>query len=786
MNIWKILEIPHGSDRDAIRRAYAKKLRVTNPEDDPEGFKKLRAAYETALRRLEYQSWHDIDDADEDEVAEEAADEKEDTTTAAEPHAWNEVRPETRHDPRQSAEPELDAILAAREAELDALRAAMAELEKSLRGPWQPDDSTLDGQVDAILRSPALAEIRIRTDVEPWLAELLAETIPHSDAVLLQAIQAFGWLDGDRRRGFNPTIAIVLERLDEWRLIESLNRPVHVHHAAWRSLTHPPGPWWRWRLAAFKPGMLAGIEIFLGIRGQVAHGLRYSYRKESVERWQRFLAKPRMTLGILALMPLTLLGLFGLGSVAAGTDVASSAVVLGGMSAIAFAAPFAALFLLARWQQRWRERSGHARWLSEGWLAGYIALSLGTMALPPPYWPIVIILPAIAIAIWSYIVVPPAEPGSLKLGAGVAFCAAAFGLLLILSPLDPVDQFALAVIACLLAYLRLTSWSAVGAIVGRLFGPHREWFILGGTVAGLVVTLIAFQLRAAWHPVFPAYPFALAAAALLPLIGSLPQGVEGPLRPVAGIVLGLGFLMALGASIPQDRVASRVIAPVATTLADDARTDLAMQALERRQSGYTELRHGNPALYADVRAIMARFVIHQISRQNADRTITGLINHAYFTMLPEASSDVLIEGLRLRLERLQMLRDVAPESCASGDAWKDGTPVSEDLRSRKQIEVFKLISTPPETYAPGDVISSAQVLARAAAAEHVDQATLTARLNGQKGIDAACSARIALTQALLDSDSIDDIAATLREEYRRPFKLRQPAPGGRRKSDLEA
>src|SRR5436305_535878 len=84
---------------------------------------------------------------------------------------------------------------------------------------------------NAIRRSPALAEIRIRTDVEPWLADLLAETIPHSDVVLLQSIEAFGWRDGDRRRGFNPAIAIVLDRLDEWRLIESLNRPSHVHHA---------------------------------------------------------------------------------------------------------------------------------------------------------------------------------------------------------------------------------------------------------------------------------------------------------------------------------------------------------------------------------------------------------------------------------------------------------------------------------------------------------------------------------------------------------------------------
>ena len=765
MNIWQILGIPHGSDRDAIRRAYATKLRVTHPEDDPEGFKRLRAAYEAALRHLEYESWHDIED-DEDEGQDEDEGESEEVIAAAKPIAWDEPQSGTRPEPDEPViAPELDTMRAAREAELDALRGAMAALEKSLRGPWRPDDSALGAQLEAILRSPALAEIRIRTDVEPWLADLLAATIPHSDAVLLQSIQAFGWLDGDRRRAFNPAIAAVLDRLDEWRLIESLNNPYHSHHAAWRSLTRPPGPWWSWRIAAFKPGMITGIEILLGIRGQVAQGLRFSYRKESVERWQRFLAKPRLTLGILALMPLAFLGLLGFSMVVAGTGIANSDVVIGGMSAIAFATPSAALFLLARWQRRWREDPDHPRWLSDYWLAGYFALPFVAIALPPP-WPALVVLPAIGIAIWSYIVVPPAEPGSLKLGADVTFCAAAFGLLLIFSPPDPADLFALAVIACLLAYLRFTSWSAVGAILGRLFGLRREWFIFSGTIAGLVVTLIAFQLRAAWHPVAPAYPFALAVAALLPLIGSLPRGAEWPLRPIAGIVLGLAFLVALSASTPPDRVAGPEIAPVATTPSDEARTDLTMQALERRQPGYTELRHGNPALYADVRAIMTRFVMHQITRQDADRTITGLINHAYLTMLPVASSDALVEGLRLRLERLRILRRAAPASCASGDAWKDGTAVSEDLRSREEIEVFKLISTPPDTDAPGDVISNAQVLARAATAEHVDQPTLMARLNGKKGVDMACSARIAITQALLDSDNVDDIAATLREEYR--------------------
>jgi len=48
---WSVLDLsPKDADARSVKRAYAKKLKAIDPQEDPQGFQNLRTAYEQALR----------------------------------------------------------------------------------------------------------------------------------------------------------------------------------------------------------------------------------------------------------------------------------------------------------------------------------------------------------------------------------------------------------------------------------------------------------------------------------------------------------------------------------------------------------------------------------------------------------------------------------------------------------------------------------------------------------------------------------------------------------------
>jgi hypothetical protein len=53
---WQTLEIDESADKRAIKRAYARLIKVHRPDDDANKFQQIRDAYENCLAQLEYQA----------------------------------------------------------------------------------------------------------------------------------------------------------------------------------------------------------------------------------------------------------------------------------------------------------------------------------------------------------------------------------------------------------------------------------------------------------------------------------------------------------------------------------------------------------------------------------------------------------------------------------------------------------------------------------------------------------------------------------------------------------
>ncbi|NEN81644.1 J domain-containing protein [Paenibacillus elgii] len=62
--MWKILDIKPTNELSVIKKAYARKLKQHHPEDDPEGYQRLREAYDQAVRaakrNLKFDSFRDL------------------------------------------------------------------------------------------------------------------------------------------------------------------------------------------------------------------------------------------------------------------------------------------------------------------------------------------------------------------------------------------------------------------------------------------------------------------------------------------------------------------------------------------------------------------------------------------------------------------------------------------------------------------------------------------------------------------------------------------------------
>lgn len=247
---WDVLGIEETTSEADIRRAYATRLRVTNPEDDADGFKKLREAYEHALGYARYMQMRasggdssegsageempegEADDGDEDADAEPPPAERVFVVPAAPP------APGVAHTSPETAT--LDPLEIERR-EHDALCQRLVNLLQEDRSPQERLEA-----FNAILKSPAIQQLDVFTATEGWLAHILITNRPASNPLFDPAIAFFEW--GNERVGNRNAAAIhvlylrgrVAEELVGDRLLERLKNKRHEYHTAWMETMLPP------------------------------------------------------------------------------------------------------------------------------------------------------------------------------------------------------------------------------------------------------------------------------------------------------------------------------------------------------------------------------------------------------------------------------------------------------------------------------------------------------------------------------------------------------------------
>ena len=174
--IWVTLGIEPTSSIDAIRRAYAAKLRHTRPESDARAFQLLRAALEAALAS--------------------AANEK--------------VAATDRSD--QAAQAVASDFARSRTQQLAALQAIYGNLKALLMSEPTADDASLLRVTRALLDTIQLAEIEVAASCEISLAHLVLEFKPRADGIIPEIAAKLGWVKRAADWNANAIFQAVVER----------------------------------------------------------------------------------------------------------------------------------------------------------------------------------------------------------------------------------------------------------------------------------------------------------------------------------------------------------------------------------------------------------------------------------------------------------------------------------------------------------------------------------------------------------------------------------------------
>lgn len=745
---WRILGIPKSADRREVRRAYAAKLKKTHPEDDPAGFMRLREAYEAANAWL---------DREEQQAAWQAAVAEREAVPASDrvPAGAEAERPlpdQPEPQPEQAALAERQAI----DADIFSLEARMNALGFALAGDGPHDDGASVAAFDALVAEPAMERIDFRSQAEHWLAELMADSIPRSDAILRQAIAVFGWdLLTDPRR-VPPAVGNVLARLEEWTLIESIGKSQHPYHRAFRLLSEPRPLWWR-RIDALDGKLCKRIAEVIALADYEAPGLMHSLDPDMLDWWrarvQRAVGPTRRL--IVPVIGVVLAVIFG-ALLAPGPRWLTIAVAVWPVLVTV------ALYLFARRFARLAARIATASvWLREGWVIAVLAWPILVLALPPTPWAVAFAAMATTVPlVWMLAARGEAPPTETSNPLGIVFVAGVFGIAgtMAAATFDWPQQALLAIAALFTLAVR---WLAIGAIADlfrwRLTGAAR--WLPRGVVVALAITPVFVETLPGAPPPFVLFSSVIASAMLI-AAASFRAGTGGAMEywlvrsamAIAFLIMVFGTLGSLAAERTENvpTAAEALIAAYRPNAQGEG--DFVGPA----RAALDGLQLHAPQHADTLRPLLDEAIIPFPSPDNEEKLQAG-IGRIFAERMADMPNGLIGEEFRLRIAIFSHLLDVDPDLCAAGKPHYSYGAVP-DLDRRTTFLTLKVLGHAPASEAErslGDPITQRSVDERAK------------RTPFPIGDDPVSQCRKRLSEMrILSGFGTDDLAQTLRRAAR--------------------
>jgi hypothetical protein len=283
--IWGTLGLAPTRDASEIKRAYARRLKITSPEDDAEEFQRLRAAYETALRLARQPEVTVVvaaaRGADVATIA---------TADGAEPNSA--VRSDANRAAEVTPQPPAEAI------EIATVRAALDALRLALQPGSQVDDVRLSEFLKSAIDAAAHGSLELQHDAEMALAHLVASSAPRSDVLLEECVSRFKWETHETQLTSNPVVLAVLARRRDIAVLADLKSRGDVLGTAFQRLSKPANPAPRWLRANFIEARRWPELALLGkLKDRNPNLLRELDAKE-VAWWERFVSQPQFSYGL--------------------------------------------------------------------------------------------------------------------------------------------------------------------------------------------------------------------------------------------------------------------------------------------------------------------------------------------------------------------------------------------------------------------------------------------------------------------------------------------------------